>query len=210
MAINKAPKFRKNEDRIGYLKNHIGNDLKWLFRAATEWYLQEQLQLPIEGYHPLVYSMDSTFLHARALFEFLTEDNTKKEDRFYYSVIDFGLIEPITSDLYKKSWRGPVHSHAGIHMQDRNKNKQLETRTGSYKDLNKMPLDFALEICRLWERFIEKLEDTDLRGTAEILLRVALTEADKVRRSIVENQRNKYPDCKKAFNKQIIPQDEIY
>jgi hypothetical protein len=49
-----------------YIKLHLRNELCWLLRAATEWHVQDQLNLGIDGYNIQVYAMDSAFLHARS------------------------------------------------------------------------------------------------------------------------------------------------
>jgi hypothetical protein len=63
---------RLNDERKkDYIEQHLFNELRWLLAAATEWSIQNQLNLGMVGYDVQVYAMDSAFLHARALFEFV-------------------------------------------------------------------------------------------------------------------------------------------
>ena len=131
----------------GHLK-HLDNELQWMLRAATEWFIQEQLCLGIDGYSVQVYALDSACLHARSLFEFFLEP--KKGF----------LNERFKSELYR-SWRGSLQGFL-MHVGDRSKTKQLVLSDKSMRDLNKMPVDFADEVLRIWKEFESKLcESTD-------------------------------------------------
>jgi len=141
-------------DREEYIERHLFNELRWMLAAATEWSIQkEQLALEISGYHMDVFAMDSTFLHARALFEFFL--NPTKGN--YYGRTEFTSAN-LASDSYSNKvsgWSGPLHSHL-MHAQDRSKGRKLETPDGA-KDLNEMPVYFAREVLRLWEEFEDAL-----------------------------------------------------
>ena len=151
-------------DKAEYIRAHLFNELRWLLGAATEWSVQEQLKLEIVGYDVRVYAMDSAFLHARTLFEFfvhLTNDNHYGCDAFIGSVL--------TSDSYR-IWKGPLHSFL-MHAQDRSRPTPLRS-SGVAKPLNKLPVDFANEILRLWREFEKALgncknvEDQELQKLA--------------------------------------------
>jgi hypothetical protein len=134
--------IRKEE----YVREHLFDELAWLLRAATEWAIQKQMKLQIDGYNVQVYAMDSAFLRARALFEFFvkpTNDN-------HYGSNEF-LRRVLKSDSYTKDWEDPLHAYL-MHLQDRSNPRQLTTPDGP-RDLNRMPVYFAQEILRLWEEF---------------------------------------------------------
>lgn len=138
-----------------YIKLHLFNDLRWLLSAATEWSIQDQLKLGVDGYHVQLYAMDSAFLHARALFEFFTKETS---DNHYGSEEFLGRGTVLKSDSYKNQWANPLHKFL-MHAQDRSCPARLKT-SGGEKDLNRMPVDFACEILRLWEEFEEELGKT--------------------------------------------------
>lgn len=131
-----------------YLDKHLGNELKWLLRAATEWHVQDILKLEIDGYNVQVYAMDSTFLRVRTLFEFLTQKTTAN----YYGVDVFGLA-PLAS-LYQQEWKGPLHS-AVMHAQDRSCPGPVRSFDAADppKHLKDMPVDLGREMVRLWREF---------------------------------------------------------
>lgn len=149
-----------------YLENHLNNELQWLLRAASEWHVQDKLQLKIVGYSVQVYAMDSAFLHARTLFEFFTQRTSPN----YYGCDAFH-INIIPSPIYTTNWKDILHSYL-MHAQNRSNPRQLASLSGgTSKDLNKMPVDFAKEIIRLWQEFIKLLKassDTDIQDLAII------------------------------------------
>jgi hypothetical protein len=168
-----------------YLKNHLNNELQWLLRAATEWYAQETVKLNIEGYHVEVYAMDSVFLHARTLFEFFTKTTSDN----YYGYDIFG-ISPTPSPLYNRDWGSTLHSY-GMHAQDRSQPQQLMAFDGTTtKDLNKMPLDFAKEIVRLWREFIVLLGQHS-NPAIKALEQVAIDSLDSAINAASEVTKNK-------------------
>jgi len=136
-----------------YIEKHLSNELHWLLRAATEWSLQAQLELGIDGYHMQVYAMDSAFVHARTLFEFFLSRATRN----HYSASQF-LPAVLTSDLYD-DWKDPLHKFL-MHADNRSFPRQLRTPDGP-KDLNQMPVYFAKEVLRLWKEFERALAKND-------------------------------------------------
>jgi hypothetical protein len=144
-----------------YLKKHLFNELRWMLCAATEWSIQEQLGLGIDGYHVQVYAMDSAFLHARTLFEFFLNKTGKN----YYGYDKF-LKTEVKSDKYG-NWATPLHRHL-MHAQIRSQPQQLESLSGDMKDLNKMPVDFACEVLRLWKEFEEGLGTSGIAKDQEL------------------------------------------
>lgn len=146
-----TPALNSN-DKKDYIQEHLFNELRWLLCAATEWSIQDKLNLSDVGYDVQVYSMDSAFLHARTLFEFFLKCTSSN----YYGADQF-LSGPLTSNLYTNDWCVPLHSFL-MHAQDRSNPRQLNTASG-LKDLNQMPVEFAYEILRLWEEFEKQLSN---------------------------------------------------
>ncbi len=139
-----------------YIKLHLFNELRWLLCASTEWFIQHHLKLDrVEGYHIQVYAMDSASLHARALFEFFVQPTTD----YHYGLDAFlGGRAVLKSDSYSKNWKAPLHAFL-MHAQDRSKPASLKSH-GVDKHLNRMPVDFAREILKLWKEFEDKLGRT--------------------------------------------------
>lgn len=179
-----------------YLETHLSSEIHWLLRAATEWHAQTVLNLAVGGYHVQVYSMDSTFLHARALFEFFTKDTSRN----YYGYSEYKIPpNKLVSSLYTSNltsnpinigWDGPLHSFI-MHTQDRSTPSKLKSYDGlSMKDLNEMPVDFAKEVVRLWRDFVKELS---LSGDASIqplstIADVILDDAIKTTANVLNNQ----------------------
>lgn len=167
-----------------YIEKHLSNELHWLLRAATEWHIQDQLRLEIDGYHVQVYAMDSACLHARALFEFFVNRTTDN----YYGYDQFLGGDPLESDSYG-NWKGPLHGFL-MHAQDRSSPVPLKTLEGD-KDLNQMPVDFAREVLRLWEGFEARLsqsgnsDDQALKQLARSKRKEAIEGAERVANSDV-------------------------
>lgn len=159
---------------------HLEHELKWLLRAASEWHLQDKIQLGLPGVSVQVYAMDSAFLHARTLFEFFTMNTGDN----YYGISAYGL-EPIPSHPYTDGWKDKLHAFV-MHAQDRSRPGKLKCVDGTEKDLNKMPVDFAKEIVRVWREFQKGLtvhQDPFLRELAPIAERIlheAIEGADAV------------------------------
>lgn len=156
-----------DEELATYLVEHLVKELQWLLRAATEWHVQETLNLGKVGYEVHVFAMDSAFLHARTLFEFLTRCTSNN----YYGCNAFG-IAPQVSDLYDGEWCNQLHA-ALMHAQDRSQKVPLESfDLTTTKPLHKMPVDFAKEVVRLWRDFAMAL-GRHSRSTIEQLEKVA-------------------------------------
>lgn len=172
-----------------YLLEFLDKELQWTLRAATEWHVQNSLHLSLGGYEVQVFAMDSTFLHARTLFEFLTQLTSEN----YYGCDNFG-VPPLKSDLYQADWKAPLHAYM-MHAQDRSKPRQLKSFDGlNAKDLNQMPVDFGKEIVRLWTEFAKSLgcssnaRMAELAGSARTLLTSAIENAAKVATSEIALQ----------------------
>jgi hypothetical protein len=144
MGSNTPP--LNHEQKEEYIRLHLFNELRWMLGAATEWSIQEQLKLEKVGYDVQVYAMDSAFLHARTLFEFFVQPT----NRNHYGANDY-LGTVLMSDSYTNDWSDPLHNSL-VHAQDRSKPVPLES-SGVKKDLNKMPVDSAHEILKLWKEF---------------------------------------------------------
>jgi hypothetical protein len=142
------------QKKQAYIREHLYSELRWLLDSATEWSIQDQLKLEIEGYEVQVYAMDSAFIHARNLFEFfLTETTTN-----HYGADQFlGDGVPLKSEIYTSNWKDTLHKFL-MHASDRSLPSLLKTlEKGVEKHLNQMPVEFAREILRLWEKFEARL-----------------------------------------------------
>lgn len=141
-----------------YLEDHLENELHWLLRAATEWYIQNNLKVGVDGEHTQVYAMDSAFMHARTLFEFFTHATTR--NYYGYDTFHVSMVPPSGGDIstiYSQDWSPILHSYL-VHAQDRSSPRKLQSHDlTNFKDLNEMPLDFAMEIVRLWREFTVRL-----------------------------------------------------
>lgn len=150
-----------------YLEAHLGNEIRYLVAAATEWHAQKFMHLEEPGYEVQVYAMDSAFVHARNLFEFLTEKTT--ESHYGYDAFGIGKLK---SKIYQKDWKSPLHSHL-MHAQDRTATRMLTSyqRADQPKPLQDMPVDFAHEAVRLWRAFAKalgQLQNPDLASLGPI------------------------------------------
>ncbi len=175
--------------RRNYLDNDLKNEIRYLLAAATEWHTQAKLHLGIGGYEVQVYAMDSTFLHARALFEFFT----RKTTAFFYGYNEFGLESKIKSSLYENHWSDPLHARL-MHLQSRSRSadvKRFDPDDSQKEHIKNMPVDFAKEVVRMWHVFagaLQALEGDQSRALgqrAHEILREALDAAEAVRTNAV-------------------------
>lgn len=186
MEKNTLPLNHKQKE--DYIALHLFNDLRWLLGAATEWSIQDRLDLGKVGYDVQVYAMDSAFLHARALFEFFVKQKN------HHSSSEF-LGTVLNSSSYENDWKRPLHTFL-MHAGDRSRPAPLNS-SGVKKDLNRMPVDFALEILKLWKEFEEGLGrssetgDQELRELARQKRKEAIRGADCVLNSTVAQQHAK-------------------
>ncbi|HKU18747.1 MAG TPA: hypothetical protein VJP80_05745 [Candidatus Saccharimonadales bacterium] len=144
-----------------YLKNDLANELHWMLRAAVEWRIQSQIRLKVSGYHMQVFAMDSTFLHARTLFEFFTCKTTGNHygyDAYRISMPLISTAPDIVDTVYLSgNWNGALHAYL-MHAQDRTVARRLPSFDGTKtKDIKRMPVDFAQEVVRLWREFAQQL-----------------------------------------------------
>lgn len=169
-----------------YLREHVANELHWLLRASNEWVVQDQLRFGISGYHVQVYAMDSAFLHARTLFEFLTQ----RTGRNHYGVDELG-ISPIESKVYASEWSDALHEYV-MHAKGRSAQRELHALDGTVKDLKTMPPDFAQEVERLWVLFANRLREDGQSARAdavEEILRDARQQAEAVLTNVMAVRR---------------------
>lgn len=167
-----------------YLETDLANELHWVLRAATEWHAHKHMNLGIDGYSVQVYAMDSTFLHSRALFEFFT----RKTQGNFYGYDAYGLTSEIRSSLYDRHWIGPLHARL-MHAQERSKTADVKSFDPAEpkKHIKNMPVDFAMEIVRMWHEFASALQSSadenmkDLGVRAGEILDKAKGAAEKVR-----------------------------
>lgn len=153
----RTPALARAGAKENYLTEHLSKDLDWLLRAATEWRVQVELNLGISGYQVQNYAVDSACLHARTLFEFFCLPNRSEGDNHYGCNQYIGRV--LESRLYTENWSDPLHAYL-MHAQDRSTPRRLISfgdPTIERDNLNKMPVDFALEILRLWQKFEHEL-----------------------------------------------------
>lgn len=149
----------------GVLLENAGNELHWTLRAAAEWERQVFENLAVPGYEVQVLAMDSTFLHARALFEFFTGRPNRPN---YHSVTELdagGIVRVIASTIYTDHWSDPLHDRL-MHLKDRNSDPTVPTASGSTKHLKNMPAEIAMEVRRLWVEMIGELRAARLDSLA--------------------------------------------
>jgi len=144
-----------------YLKKHLANELHWMLRAAVEWHIQNRIRLKISGYHVQVFAMDSSFLHARTLFEFFTCRTTRNHygyDAYRISMPLSSTVPHVVDTIYLSGgWNSALHAYL-MHAQDRTVTQRLIDFDGTTtKHIKRMPVDFALEVVRLWRAFANQL-----------------------------------------------------
>lgn len=171
-----------NADELAtYLDKHLGDELRVLLRAASEWHAQKHMNLKVVGYEVQTYAQDSTFMRSRTLFEFLTQNTGD----YYYGADTFG-VETIDSPRYD-AWKPVLHSFI-MHAQDRSAPQQLTSFDQTeVKDLNEMPVDFSREIIRLWQVFADSLKR---HGAVPLGQRAdeMLVEAKEQAKPVLDNQ----------------------
>ena len=181
MSSRRKPQRRPNlpplSDPDRYLEQHLANELHWLLRAANEWIVQDRLRLSIDGYHCQVYAMDSAFLHARTLFEFFTSSQTGSN---YYTVDQFGLMA-LDSPPYRTGWKSGLHEYL-MHAQERENQRPLTDVKGTEKLLKMMAPDFAAEIVRVWEEFVDGLRSAGRDATADLAASILLEAQEQAAR----------------------------
>lgn len=87
---------RDNKDLARVLEEDLYNELRWMLCSAATWTTCGNINVP----HLKVYSMDSCFLHARTLYEFL-----KKRKKKYPNWSDYSSKSLIADwpKLYKQA-----------------------------------------------------------------------------------------------------------
>jgi hypothetical protein len=177
-----------------YLDEHLYDSLRWLLCSVTDWHIQHTIGHEGEkrfdggpGYYVQVYAMNSAFVHARALLEFLTgapgSENHLGTDLFG--------VERIYSELYCEDWRDPLNRYL-MHLNERNKDGvvQYVSTDDDALHLKDMPLDIAREVVKLWREFISRLEDQDrsLAKLAQDKLGEGIDESGRVATNWFNNQ----------------------
>jgi len=140
------------------IEKDLFNELRWLLCAASEWDAYDKLigkppQIPKIAepcFHLKVYTMDSTFLHARSLYEFFTateESITRNEGRGSTRLTwrDYSLTARQTSGKYNQ-FMEPLHERV----------MHLEKDRSGYDEIKNEVVNFAIDILRLWNGFSEK------------------------------------------------------
>jgi hypothetical protein len=139
------------------IEKDLFNELRWLLCAATEWDAYDKLigkppqisKIAEPCFHLKVYTMDSTFLHARSLYEFFTateESITRNERRGSTRLTwrDYSPTARQTSEKYNQFMK-PLHGRV----------MHLEKDRAVYDEIKNEVVNFAIDILRLWNGFSE-------------------------------------------------------
>jgi hypothetical protein len=137
------------------IEKDLFNELRWLVCSATEWDACDKLigeppripKIQEPCLHLKVYAMDSTFLHARSLYEFFTateESITRNEKRGSTRLTwrDYSLTARQTSNKYDQFMK-PLHGRV----------MHLEKDRSGHDEIKNEVVNFAVDILRLWNGF---------------------------------------------------------
>ena len=139
------------------IENDLFNELRWLLCAATEWDAHDRLigeppqipQIQEPCSHLKVYTMDSSFLHARSLYEFFTATErtvlrNKKNGLRRLTWYDYSRNPTVrqTSTKYDQ-FRQPLHGRL----------MHLDQNRSGYNEVKKEVVNFAADILDLWNGF---------------------------------------------------------
>lgn len=116
--------------------------------AATHWAACDELvnkkhlinpdRLPMNF---KVFVMDSTFLHARSLYEFFTATNTRNTDRLSWK--SFGLVSGLISAKYSAKFIDDLHGRS----------MHLNKARSSYNPIKDEVVNVANDVLDLWDKF---------------------------------------------------------
>jgi hypothetical protein len=131
-----------------YINDDLYNELRWMLVAASEWAAYDELvdnrkvMKPTDfPRHLKVFTMDTTYLHARSLYEFFTATRVRAEQRYWK---DYGLTSGLTSPTYTNpGFRGDVHART-MHL-----GKGRSSVTPVKDDV----VVIARDVLDLWDRF---------------------------------------------------------
>jgi hypothetical protein len=150
------------------IQDDLFNELRWLLCAATQWQACDQGASDTSAVpHLKVYSMDSTFLHARALYEFFTATKTSNSDRLTWK--DFGLSQRINSTKYSLLI-SDLHGRA-LHL---NKNRS------SYAAIKDEVVNIATDILSLWDQFVSEARMRSFKAELNDRRQLAINDANAV------------------------------
>jgi hypothetical protein len=111
--------------------------------------------------------MDSTFLHARALYEFFTATRTNNPDRLTWN--NFSLPQGLSSTKYS-NLISDLHGRA-LHL---NKNRS------SYQAIKDEVSAIATDVLDLWDTFANQSQVQPFKPDFEDARRLAIQDADGV------------------------------
>ena len=126
-----------HQDAQEFISVHLYYELRCLLGAATVW----QAFKDADAGHDVSIAMDSAFVHARNLFNFLTP--VVQRPRWDIGVSELGP-QPQTSAFYD-TWREPLHAHV-LHTRSR----FTPTNVKNGVRINMQVIAFANEVLRLW------------------------------------------------------------
>ncbi len=159
------------EESLNFIDKHLYNELRWLICAAASWKVVKDKGTAGFPSHFIVFTMDSAFLHSRALFEFFTHTNpNSKPNLVTYQNFNCTRLE---SELYH-NWMGPLHCYL-MHIENRESSGNIIDG----KHLNEMVFEFAVEIVRLWKEFSNQV-DADYKKSLDLVLEKVISEAEMI------------------------------
>jgi hypothetical protein len=130
---------RTEAQKRAFISQDLYHELRCLLGATTVW---RAFQAENAGFSVVV-AMDSAFVHARNLFNFLADSTTHDS-----CVTQFGPSTPYDSPVYTM-WSEPLHRHV-LHIADA---RISPTNTRGGEHLNQQVESFTREALRLWELF---------------------------------------------------------
>ncbi len=154
-----------------FLEEDLFNELRWVCVGAVAWKVHKKLD-PFPNLD--VFGMDSSFVHARSLYEFYYQKNPrppKKGNTAWVGNFTDKSWQPAKTNSYKKfiAEDSPVQKRV-FH---------LAYGRSEYGEVRNEVLAFARDLCRLTEAFVDHAE-LDYRDSVKSALDRARNEANIV------------------------------
>jgi hypothetical protein len=174
-------------DRKQFLEKDFYNALRYLFEGAIAWDAWKQTEekaakvepRPVIFRHQGALGMYTTFMEARALYEFFHKHGTRSHDDDSARADDFASNwKANESDVYKDymAHSKPANKRM-FHLVYLRSEKSGETSTKG--PLNEQVLNVAKDLRDLARKFIEHIDDSDSQKLARTALQKALGEGQK-------------------------------
>ncbi|MBI3984182.1 hypothetical protein HY346_02690 [Candidatus Microgenomates bacterium] len=151
--MNFTEEFNMNSTGNFPTMRHLKYELRMLLGAAKlQKYFSENFPGNTENY-----PKDSVYLHARNLYNFFTKSKSRDDG----SITQYG-DKVISSPLYPKPW-GPALNNRVMHIGNRSNTINIQ----GVVHLNDMVQEFAQDITRMWQEWIDQTSDLELRQKLE-------------------------------------------